>query len=95
MEHVKRGKLKLKAGASLKVASSNKDKKKKRKSKKKESLRSDEHDDGDGGEREEEAIAMNDMTPAQRRHEEHRKKRVSEQANVRYACDDMSMLAVF
>ncbi|KAF1318226.1 Conserved alpha-helical protein, partial [Globisporangium splendens] len=79
MEHVKRGKLKLKTGNSLKVAS--KDKKKSKKKYKKESRRHRSDDGADGEEEREQSreedveILMNDMTPAQRRHEEHRRKR--------------------
>lgn len=80
MEHVKRGKLKLKTGNSLKVVSSSKDKKKKKRKSKNESRRHP-HDGEDDRlqeqEREEDVeILTNDMTPAQRRHEEHRRKRV-------------------
>uniref|UniRef100_K3WJS6 DUF1754-domain-containing protein n=1 Tax=Globisporangium ultimum (strain ATCC 200006 / CBS 805.95 / DAOM BR144) TaxID=431595 RepID=K3WJS6_GLOUD len=87
MENVKRGKLKLKTGASLKVTSGSKDKKKSKKKHKKEARRhrSDDGADGEEVEREQSReddveILMNDMTPAQRRHEEHRRKR--EQAEI-------------
>lgn len=82
MEHVKRGKLKLKGSAALKVAahdssSSRKKHKKVKKHKKHKAHGSDDEGEGDfsdaraGGDAE-----ASDMTPAQRRHEEHRKKRV-------------------
>lgn len=84
MEHVKRGKLKLKTGATLKVASSSsssldrKHKKKKKKSKHKKHAGDDSADRDSRDDAEDTEILVNDMTPAQRRHEEHRKKRVRE-----------------
>ncbi|TYZ65535.1 hypothetical protein PybrP1_004994 [[Pythium] brassicae (nom. inval.)] len=79
MEHVKRGKLKLKGGASLKVAHDAATRKKSKKHKKHKNAGGEGADDarGDGAQ---EDIVVNDMTPAQRRHEAHRKKR--EQAEI-------------
>lgn len=75
MENVKRGKLKLKNGSKLKVASKHKHKKSKKKSSKRredeEEQRRDERDESDGVE-----VDLDDMTPAQRRHAQHQKKRV-------------------
>lgn len=87
MENVKRGKLKLKSGASLKVAAGKKHKKSK-KSKSKSAVASasaveaGEARDEQQGEKEEEeeqsggSAEFIGLTPAQRRHEEHRRKRV-------------------
>ncbi|DBA03437.1 TPA: hypothetical protein N0F65_002845 [Lagenidium giganteum] len=87
MEHVVRGKLKLKTGSTLKVASKDKKKKSKKSKKdkkdKKDLLRDDGGDDDERGDvadaDDREDILMNDMTPAQRRYEEHRRKREAEE----------------
>lgn len=76
MEHVKRGKLKLKGGAALKVAHDATSTRKKSKKSKKHKKASSE-DTGDVRiDAAQEEVVVNDMTPAQRRHEAHRKKRV-------------------
>ncbi|KAE8914135.1 hypothetical protein PF005_g1087 [Phytophthora fragariae] len=77
MENVKRGKLKLKNGSKLKVASKHKHKK----SKKKSSKRREEEEQKqrvDRGESDDAQVDMDDMTPAQRRHAKHQKKREQE-----------------
>lgn len=74
MENVKRGKLKLKNGSKLKVASKHKHKKSKKKSKHREQEEQrHEHDKS-----EELELDTDEMTPAQRRHAEHQKKREQE-----------------
>ncbi|KAG7402332.1 hypothetical protein PHYBOEH_000040 [Phytophthora boehmeriae] len=76
MENVKRGKLKLKNSGGLKVASSHKHKKSKKKSKRRAEEQSERV--AEGAEKKEE-LEMTDLTPAQRRHAEHQKKREQEE----------------
>jgi hypothetical protein len=71
MENVKRGKLKLKNGSKLKVASKHKKHKKTSKRREEKEERRDEQAKSDDVE-----LDMDDLTPAQRRHAEHQKKRV-------------------
>ncbi|RLN02275.1 hypothetical protein BBJ28_00023264, partial [Nothophytophthora sp. Chile5] len=85
MENVKRGKLKLKNGSKLKLSASHKPKK----HKKKHLKRSKEEDESaqkpsNGEEADAGEDELTDMTPAQRRHAEHRKKRVRIPASTRY-----------
>ncbi|KAJ8577766.1 hypothetical protein ON010_g1437 [Phytophthora cinnamomi] len=79
MENVKRGKLKLKLknGSKLKVSSKHKHKKSKKKSSKRreEDAEEQRHDVRDGSDDAE--IDTDDMTPAQRRHAKHQKKRTN------------------
>ncbi|KAJ0408357.1 hypothetical protein P43SY_003083 [Pythium insidiosum] len=82
MEHVVRGKLKLKTGGLKVVGKDDKKKKLKKKAKKDKKRQREEAAREDDGreEEEEEVVVLNDMTPAQRRYEEHRRKR--EEAEV-------------
>ncbi|KAF1784322.1 hypothetical protein JG688_00001326 [Phytophthora aleatoria] len=73
MENVKRGKLKLKNASKLKVAS-----KKHKKHKKKTSKRREEEGEQHHKEKSDD-VEADDMTPAQRRHAEHQKKREQEE----------------
>ncbi|OWZ24758.1 hypothetical protein PHMEG_000112 [Phytophthora megakarya] len=70
MENVKRGKLKLKNSSKLKVAAKHKHKKSKKKASK-HRTEEEKHDEID--------VEADDMTPAQRRHAEHQKKREQEE----------------
>ncbi|TMW63109.1 hypothetical protein Poli38472_002050 [Pythium oligandrum] len=73
MEHVVRGKLKLKGGSKLKASHD------KKKHKKKKSKQSKTEDASPPREKEDdEVVIVNSLTPAQRRYEEHRKKREEE-----------------
>ena len=75
MENVKRGKLKLKNGSKLKVVSKRKHKKKQKKASKcQENEEGERHDQVKKNDDVE--VATEEMTPAQRRHAEHQKKRV-------------------
>ncbi|EEY69274.1 uncharacterized protein PITG_05489 [Phytophthora infestans T30-4] len=74
MENVKRGKLKLKNGSKLKVASKKHKKHKKKTSKRREEEEDQRHEQ----EKSSDDVEMDDMTPAQRRHAEHQKKREEE-----------------
>ncbi|GLD93281.1 hypothetical protein PINS_up001873 [Pythium insidiosum] len=80
MEHVVRGKLKLKTGGLKVVGKDDKKKLKKKLKKEKKSKRSQRDDKEEIQEEVEEVVVLNDMTPAQRRYEEHRRKR--EEAQV-------------
>ncbi|RMX67873.1 hypothetical protein DD238_000326 [Peronospora effusa] len=75
MENVKRGKLKLKNGSKLKVSSKRKNKKKKA-SKREENGEEKRHDQEIIDDVE---VDTEEMTPAQRRHAEHQKKREQEE----------------
>ncbi|KAH7476810.1 hypothetical protein PRIC1_000816 [Phytophthora ramorum] len=73
MENVKRGKLKLKNGSKLKVASKHKHKKHKKKNPTKRREDDTKQQNGDV------ELELDDLTPAQRRHAEHQKKREQEE----------------
>ncbi|ETI49768.1 hypothetical protein F441_06549 [Phytophthora nicotianae CJ01A1] len=74
MENVKRGKLKLKNGSKLKVAS-----KKHKKHKKQTSKHREEEEEQNHEHEKSDDVEVDDMTPAQRRHAEHQKKREQEE----------------
>ncbi|KAF4324199.1 hypothetical protein BBO99_00000057 [Phytophthora kernoviae] len=79
MENVKRGKLKLKNGGKLKVASTHKHKKHKKKAKHRVEEESGRVAGEEGEKSDSVEIDMADLTPAQRRHAEHQKKREQEE----------------